>query len=114
LLAAQWFFLMSRNKKGAFRMFNKIDSAIALSRPTLVLSGSQAIVFQTSLFGAAVILPVLAHWFNAPVRYLLPMHWPVILAGLVYGWRGGALTGLLAPSVSYLVSGFPLPACCRR
>jgi hypothetical protein len=91
-------------------MFNKIDFTITLSRPTLVLSGSRAIVFQTSLIGAAVILPVLAHWFDAPVRYLLPMHWPVILAGLVYGWRGGALTGLLAPSVSYLISGFPLPA----
>jgi len=54
-------------------------------------------------------LPVLAHLSGAPVRVLLPMHWPVILAGLVYGWRGGALTGLLAPSVSFLISGLPLP-----
>jgi LytS/YehU family sensor histidine kinase len=37
------------------------------------------------------------------------MHWPVILAGLVYGWRSGVLIGLLAPIVSYFLSGFPLP-----
>ena len=37
------------------------------------------------------------------------MHWLVILAGLVYGWRAGMFTGLLAPVVSYLLSGFPLP-----
>ena len=37
------------------------------------------------------------------------MHWPVILVGLVYGWRAGLLLGLLAPCVSFLISGMPLP-----
>jgi hypothetical protein len=37
------------------------------------------------------------------------MHWPVVLAGLVYGWRAGLLIGLLAPCVSFLISGMPLP-----
>ena len=40
---------------------------------------------------------------------LLPMHWTIILAGLVYGWRGGLLVGLLSPLVSYLISGYPKP-----
>jgi niacin transporter len=40
---------------------------------------------------------------------LLPMHWPVILAGLVFGWRAGLLVGLLSPSVSHLISGMPFP-----
>ena len=90
-------------------MSNKIESTISLNRPTLALSGARALVLQASLIGAAVILPLLAHLSGAPVRYLLPMHWPVVLAGLIYGWRGGALTGLLAPIMSYFISGFPLP-----
>lgn len=85
------------------------QSAIALDKPTLALSGIRAITFQVLLIAAAVILPVVSHLSGAPVRFLLPMHWPVILAGLVYGWRAGILTGVLAPVVSYVLSGFPLP-----
>ena len=90
-------------------MTNLEQSVIALNRPTLPLSGLRAYGFQIALIGTAVILPLVAHLSGAPVRNLLPMHWPVILAGLVYGWRGGAVTGLLAPIVSWLISGFPLP-----
>lgn len=57
----------------------------------------------------AVALPVVAHRAGLPVRYLLPMHWPVLLAGLVYGWRSGTLVGAAAPGVSHLLSGYPLP-----
>lgn len=85
------------------------ESVISFEKPTLVLSGARAYFFQLLLIGSAVGLPVAAHLAGAPVRYLLPMHWPVILAGLVYGWRGGALTGFLAPVVSYFFSGYPLP-----
>ncbi|MFZ5979289.1 MAG: ECF transporter S component [Candidatus Zixiibacteriota bacterium] len=81
-----------------------------LKARTLTFWGVRSLVFQLVLIGAAVALPVVAHLNGAPVRVLLPMHWPVILAGLVYGWRGGALTGLLAPMASYLVSGMPYPA----
>jgi niacin transporter len=35
------------------------------------------------------------------------MHWAVILAGLVYGWRGGAISGLLAPLVSFMITSMP-------
>ena len=90
-------------------MPNYNDSVISFEKPTLVLSGVRAYLFQLLLIGSAVGLPVAAHLLGAPVRYLLPMHWPVILAGLVYGWRGGALTGFLAPVVSYFFSGYPLP-----
>jgi hypothetical protein len=62
------------------------------------------------LFTAAILLPVAAHLTGLPVRVLLPMHWPVIFAGLVYGWRGGAIVGLAAPGLSFLISGMPLPA----
>ncbi len=61
------------------------------------------------LISAAFLLPTAAHAAGLPVRLLLPMHWPVLLVGLCYGWRSGAMVGLAAPTVSYLLSGHPLP-----
>jgi hypothetical protein len=61
------------------------------------------------LVAASVLLPSAAHLMGLPVRLLLPMHWPVILVGLIYGWRSGALVGLTAPALSYIVSGMPYP-----
>jgi hypothetical protein len=90
-------------------MFNYNQSAISISKPTLPLSGLRAFTFQLLLLGAVVVVPWIAHLSGAPVRYLLPMHWFVVLAGLVYGWRSGAMVGFLAPIVSYLITGFPLP-----
>ncbi len=88
-------------------MSNYNESVISLNKPTLALTSIRAIIFIMLLTVAAVILPLVAHLSGAPVRLLLPMHWPVILAGLVYGWRAGLLTGLLAPIVSYFLSGLP-------
>ena len=50
------------------------------------------------------------HLLGLPVRQLLPMHWPAILAGLVYGWRSGMVIGAASPIVSYLISGMPRSA----
>jgi uncharacterized membrane protein len=82
-----------------------------LHRPALVLplTGFKAYLFQILLMAATIVLPVASHLMGAPVRYFLPMHWPVILAALVFGWRGGALTGVMAPLVSFILSGLPLP-----
>ena len=79
--------------------------------PTTVLSpvsvrGSIALGILTT---ATVLLPPVCHLAGVPVRWVLPMHWPVILAALVYGWRGGAIVGILAPLVSFALSGYPLP-----
>ncbi len=71
--------------------------------------GTKAWAFHLGLVAAAVLLPAVAHLTGAPVRWLLPMHWPIILAGLVYGWRSGLMVGLLAPGTNYLLTGIPLP-----
>lgn len=81
------------------------DLATGLTLPALRL---RAISMQVLLLlGAAFVLPALAHGAHVPGRIWLPMHWPVIFAGLCYGWRSGALIGLAAPAVSYLLSGMP-------
>ncbi len=37
------------------------------------------------------------------------MHWPVLLAGILLGWRGGLVVGGLSPVSNWLITGFPLP-----
>jgi len=90
-------------------MSNYNNRAITIKNYTLEFWRVRAFILQGLLITTAVLLPAIAHLMGAPVRILLPMHWPIILAGLVYGWRGGALTGLLAPTISFLISGRPLP-----
>jgi membrane-associated HD superfamily phosphohydrolase len=86
-----------------------MNKELILKNPTLPLKGIKSYLFQILFVTIAVILPTIAHLSGAPVRFLLPMHWAIILAGLVYGWRGGLISGLLAPIVSYMISGMPMP-----
>lgn len=75
----------------------------------LPFTGLSALYVQALFISSAIVLPIIAHILHAPIRYVLPMHWPIILAGVLYGWRAGAIAGVLAPLLSYLISGFPLP-----
>ena len=57
-----------------------------------------------------VIIPYFAgHAFGVPGVVLLPMHIPVLMAGLLLGWRYGVLVGILAPILSSLLTGMPAP-----
>ncbi len=77
---------------------------------TLPAAAPRALTVQALLVVAAAwVLPAVAHLTGLPVGVLLPMHWPVLLAGLCYGWRSGLVVGASAPLVSYLLSGMPPP-----
>lgn len=75
--------------------------------PVLPAGEAQAVFSQVLLVAGAIVLPALAHVLALPTRALLPMHWPILLAGLVYGWRAGVFVGLAAPVFSFLFSGAP-------
>jgi uncharacterized membrane protein len=82
----------------------------AAPRRSLPAGGARARAAQAVLLlAASFLLPAAVHLAGLPVRQLLPMHWPVILAGLCYGGRAGALVGLAAPALSFLLSGMPYP-----
>jgi len=92
---------------------SRLEASLAppVASPVLGWTRPRAITIQAVLlFLAAFGLPALCHQLGLPVRWLLPMHWPVLLAGLVYGWRSGAAIGAAAPLVSYAISGWPRPA----
>jgi niacin transporter len=65
--------------------------------------------FLTALFVAlAVFVPWVFHQFHLAGATFLPMHIFVLIAGLLFGWRAGLITGLLTPLVSYFISGMPV------
>lgn len=55
-----------------------------------------------------VIFPTMFHFIGLTgSKIFLPMHIPVLLCGLVCGWRYGGICGLLVPYLSTLFSGMP-------
>lgn len=59
------------------------------------------------LVAAGVLLPVAFHAVGASGSIFLPMHIPVLLAGLLCGPVTGALVGILTPVCSALLTGMP-------
>ena len=90
---------------------NALEGTVrVVDRTTLPDLRLRAVSVQAVLLAAsAIVLPAMAHRLGLPVRWLLPMHWAVILSGLTYGSRAGATIGVLAPILSFLLSGMPLP-----
>ena len=66
------------------------------------------------MVSVAVILPQICHLLGGQLGYgsklgemLLPMHLPVMLAGLLWGPYVGLACGLLSPVVSFAITGMP-------
>ena len=63
---------------------------------------------HTALYLAlGVVLPLGFHAFGVGGRVFLPMHFPVLLAGFLVGPASGFTVGLLAPTLSHLLTGMP-------
>ena len=66
---------------------------------------------------SAVALPQLVHLLGGSMgvgtalgEMLLPMHLPIILAGLLIGPYAAGIAGLLSPLVSFALTGMPMAA----
>lgn len=55
----------------------------------------------------AVLLPLGFHALGILGRVFLPMHIPVLLAGFLVGPFAGLIVGLLAPGISFILTGMP-------
>ena len=79
------------------------------------MAGSHALVqprvrawpVAIALAAAAQALPWFVHLIRLPGPVLLPMHFAAVLAGLALGPTAGLLNGLVAPVVSFLLTGLP-------
>ncbi len=54
-----------------------------------------------------LLLPFLTGQIKQIGNMLLPMHIPVILCGLICGWKYGLAVGLILPPLRYLLFGMP-------
>jgi len=69
-------------------------------------------ITKLSLSGLCICLGLLIPYFTGhaigvPGTVLLPMHIPVLIAGLLLGYRYGAICGFITPIVSSLLTGMP-------
>ncbi|HRX15765.1 MAG TPA: ECF transporter S component [Spirochaetota bacterium] len=83
---------------------------MSTSENTLSLSSVPNILTETALIAIAIALPVVMHLIpGINVFATLPMHWTIFIAGLLYGWKGGLIAGVSVPTLSFALTGMPVP-----
>lgn len=68
---------------------------------------TRSIAYTALLVAAGVLLPMLFHQVAVAGAVFLPMHFPVILGGLLFGPLCGLAVGLFSPVLSTLATGMP-------
>ena len=56
------------------------------------------------------VLPLALHAIPGAANTVLPMHIPVLICGLVVGWKFGLMAGLFGPMLSSFTTGMPAPS----
>lgn len=69
--------------------------------------GPRKAVHAALYLALAILLPIVFHQFGVAGRIFLPMHLPILLCGFIIGPLAGVIVGLLAPILSYLLTGMP-------
>ena len=64
-------------------------------------------VYTALLIALGVLVPLLFHQFGIAGKVFLPMHFPVLIGGLLFGPFSGVLVGLFSPVLSFLLTGMP-------
>ena len=67
----------------------------------------QKLVLAGVLLSLGMVLPLLTMQIKEIGDTLLPMHLPVLLCGLVCGWKYGAIVGLVLPFLRSFIFGMP-------
>ena len=64
-------------------------------------------VFTFIFVALSAATPWVFHQFHLTGPIFLPMHFFVLMAGLLFGWRAGLIVGLFTPIISFTISGMP-------
>ena len=65
------------------------------------------LIASSTCVAIGVVLPIVFHSVGFMGSVFLPMHIPVLIAGLFLGARAGFITGVFTPLISTLVTGMP-------
>lgn len=71
-----------------------------------MVRNTEKIVLTGLFLAIGIILPPIFHSANLG-NVISPMHFPVILCGLLLGWEYGLICGLLTPFVGFIMWGQP-------
>ncbi|MCL2217593.1 MAG: ECF transporter S component [Defluviitaleaceae bacterium] len=71
------------------------------------MSTTRKLVVTAMLLALSVLLPMAFHTIPMAGAILLPMHIPVLLTGLICGWKFGLVVGVVAPILSSTITGMP-------
>jgi riboflavin transporter FmnP len=71
------------------------------------MSNLKKLVVAAMLIALCVVLPMAFHSIPRAGSIVLPMHIPVLLAGLICGWKFGLLVGVVGPLLSSSLTGMP-------
>ncbi|WP_425059972.1 hypothetical protein SCACP_06060 [Sporomusa carbonis] len=71
------------------------------------MSSTQKLIGVAMFIALGVVLPLAFHLAGAGGSVFLPMHIPVLMAGLLLGSQGGLAAGALTPVLSSLLTGMP-------
>lgn len=70
--------------------------------------GTKRISYIAFFIALGIVLPLAFHMFGTGLgRIFLPMHLPVLLAGVLMGPAAGAIVGVMTPIFSSLLTGMP-------
>ena len=70
-------------------------------------SSTQRLVLAGLLTAVGIALPVAFHALSLSGSIFLPMHIPVLLCGLICGWKYGLAAGAVVPLLSSVLTGMP-------
>lgn len=71
------------------------------------MSHTRKLINVAMFIALGVTLPVAFHLAGGAGSVFLPMHIPVLMAGVLLGLKGGLAAGMLTPIVSSLTTGMP-------
>jgi ECF-type transporter family protein len=63
--------------------------------------------FLTGFIALSAALPFACHQFDMAGMVLLPIHFTVLTSAMIMGIRGGLITAMISPILSFAISGMP-------
>jgi len=67
----------------------------------------KSLVVAGLFIALGIVLPMAFHTIQGAGPIFLPMHIPVLMSGLVLGWKYGLAVGIITPILSHFLTGMP-------
>ena len=85
------------------------EQALSNAKLGRAVGSTRVLVCSALLIALGVLIPTVFHQFGIAGPIFLPMHFPVIIAGLMFGPLCGLIVGLCSPALSFSLTGMPPP-----